>query len=47
MPLKFQLFGQYGLERDASASKNYNINFWNANDPFPPFGNFPKNHPFW
>ena len=28
-------------------AKICNINFWIGNDPPPPFGTFPKKHPFW
>ena len=35
------------LKKPYLRSKICNINFWIGNDSPPPFGTFPKIHPFW
>ena len=39
-------FQEYMTEEPFIMAKICNINFWIGNDP-PPFGIFPKIHPFW
>ena len=40
-------FPEFMTEEPFIMAKICNINFWIGNDPPPPFGTFPKKHPFW
>ena len=42
-----KFFLKFMTEVSSIMAKICNINFWIENDPPPPFGTFPKIHPFW